>query len=248
MKFIHFNRTALHYCVIEDNDALLDLLLEKKELNLNKTTNDGHTALSFALFKKPFSKLSAEKILAKNANSNPIYENTNDTLLHCLAREKQEEASLFLVENCNDKNLFITNNEGLSCLHEACKNGLEQLTRILLEKDLSTTLFTKITGEAPIHLAVINLYHNVVVALLSAKDAQLQLNLKDQHNGETPLSLAIKVSLKKARDIILTLIKAGADINQRNEKGLTLLHQAILKEDSATAIFLLENGADINAR
>jgi ankyrin repeat protein len=39
----------------------------------------------------------------------------------------------------------------------------------------------------------------------------------------------------------------GADVNVRNGKGLTLLHQAILKEDSDTAVFLLEQGADMNA-
>jgi ankyrin repeat protein len=39
----------------------------------------------------------------------------------------------------------------------------------------------------------------------------------------------------------------GADVNVRNGKGLTLLHQAILKEDSVTAIFLLDQGADMNA-
>lgn len=39
----------------------------------------------------------------------------------------------------------------------------------------------------------------------------------------------------------------GADVNVRSGKGLTLLHQAILKEDSETAIFLLDQGADMNA-
>jgi ankyrin repeat protein len=39
----------------------------------------------------------------------------------------------------------------------------------------------------------------------------------------------------------------GADINVRNGKGLTLLHQAVMKEDSETAIFLLDHGADMNA-
>jgi hypothetical protein len=39
----------------------------------------------------------------------------------------------------------------------------------------------------------------------------------------------------------------GADVNVRSGKGLTLLHQAILKEDSVTAIFLLDQGADMIA-
>lgn len=221
-------------------------MLETKDLNLDKITNEGHTALCFALLSKPYCKTIAVKILEKGANSNPLYQTTGDTLLHILAREKQEEAALFLVNYCQD-DLNTINNEGVSILHEACKSGLEKLTRVLLEKGMSATTFTKTSGEAPIHLAVGNLYLGVVSALLESKDSQLQLNLKDKQ-GETPLSLAIKVSLKKARDIIMALIKAGADINQTNEKGLTLLHQAVLKEDSATAIFLLENGADINAR
>lgn len=236
----------MHSCVSEENDPLLDLLLDSKNLDLNKVTNDGHTALCFALLSKPFCKSIAEKLLKKGVNPNPFYEKSGDTLLHILARENQEEAALFLVENSEDSFLQM-NSEGFSVLHEACKAGLERLTRILLEKGLTFTSFTKSTGEAPIHLAVSNLYLGVVSALLETKDSHLQLNLKDK-TGETPLSLAIKVSLKKARDIITALIKAGADINQRNEKGLTLLHQAILKEDSATAIFLLENGADMNAK
>ena len=213
---------------------------------MDERTNDGHTALCFALLSKPFCKSIAEKLLKKGANPNPFYETSGDTLLHILAREKLEDAALFLVENSED-NFLQTNSDGFSVLHEACKAGLEKLTRVLLEKGLPTTILTKSSGEAPIHLAVSNLYVGVVSALLEAKDTHLQVNLKDK-TGETPLSLAIKVSLKKARDIIIELIKAGSDINQRNEKGLTLLHQAILKEDSATAIFLLENGADMNAK
>ena len=42
-------------------------------------------------------------------------------------------------------------------------------------------------------------------------------------------------------------LTAGADVNVRNGKGLTLLHQAILNEDSRMANFLLNCGADMNA-
>lgn len=43
------------------------------------------------------------------------------------------------------------------------------------------------------------------------------------------------------------MIEGGADPNIRNGKGFTLLHQAIVEEDSRTAIYLLDHGADMNA-
>lgn len=71
----------------------------------------------------------------------------------------------------------------------------------------------------------------------------MDCNLKDS-NGNTPLSLALVVGFK---EVIPKLLQGGADLNVRNSEGLTLLHQAIVNKDSATSIFLLHNGADINS-
>ncbi|XP_043269006.1 rabankyrin-5 isoform X2 [Venturia canescens] len=242
--------TALHSSIAEKNEALFDLLLEAKNLNLNLATVEGHSPLCFSLRTEPFQENFAKKLLSKGAAGNPIYPKTGDTLLHILARDGRQEAAIFLVENSTEKS-WKGNLEGFTVLHEACKSGLAELVRLLLKNDVSPnnacTAMTLTSGEAPIHLAVTNLYLDVVEALLGASDSNTQLDIKEK-NGETPLSLAIKAPLKKGREIVAALINAGANVNQRNEKGLTLLHQAILKEDSATAIFLLENGADINAK
>ena len=40
----------------------------------------------------------------------------------------------------------------------------------------------------------------------------------------------------------------GADVNIRNGQGLTLLHQAIAKKDAETALFLLNQGANMDAK
>ena len=40
----------------------------------------------------------------------------------------------------------------------------------------------------------------------------------------------------------------GADVNIRNGQGLTLLHQAIVKKDAGTALFLLSQGANMDAK
>lgn len=50
-----------------------------------------------------------------------------------------------------------------------------------------------------------------------------------------------------AKELVPILIQGGSDVNVRNGQDLTLLHQAILKEDAETAVFLLKQGGDYNA-
>ncbi|KAH0955502.1 hypothetical protein HN011_010412 [Eciton burchellii] len=238
--------TALHSCIAEENKMLFDLLLEAKDINLDQTTNEDNTPLYFAMKTKFFNEYFASKLLTKGATPNPSYNTSGDTLLHILTRERREEAALFLTKYCQS-NITKTNNDNSSVLHEACKVGLRDLTRVLLKNGLSTNIVTFSTGDAPIHFAISKQYTDIVIELLNNSTSNSQLTIKNNMN-DTPLSLAIKAPFKKGKDIVLALIKAGVDVNECNEEGLTLLHQAILKEDSATAIFLLENGADMNAK
>ena len=70
------------------------------------------------------------------------------------------------------------------------------------------------------------------------------LMLKDSRD-QTILSLAL---WNKMYTIVTQLIASGASINSYNSKGLTLLHEAILASDERSALFLLEQQADVNAR
>ncbi|CAD6231483.1 GSCOCG00001432001-RA-CDS [Cotesia congregata] len=242
--------TPLHWSIHSNHEPLFSLLLDSKTIDLDLTTSEGHSPLSFALRSEPCLKTFAEKLLSRGAKPNLTYNPSKNTLLHLLAQEGKEEAALFLLKHSKDENLTKkTNIDGLTVLHEACKAGLADLAKLLLEKDESfSTIAITNANQVPLHLAVINLHYPVVQTLLQfSKNPKDQLECKDQE-GETPLSLAIKAPLKRGREIVEALISAGANINEKNDKGLTLLHQAILKEDSATAIFLLENGADMNAK
>ena len=100
------------------------------------------------------------------------------------------------------------------------------------------------------HLAVAHGRLEALRALLdaaaSAEERKELLSSKNS-DSESPLSLALS-AVPKNKEILRALIDAGADLEQRNEAGHTALHQAILKEDSASSVFLLENGADMNAR
>lgn len=64
------------------------------------------------------------------------------------------------------------------------------------------------------------------------------------YNGETPLSLATE--LEYPDDVIKELVKAGANINRKDEDGNTLLHEAVINQDRQRVELLLRSGANPN--
>lgn len=68
--------------------------------------------------------------------------------------------------------------------------------------------------------------------------------IKGRWRGETALTRAV---IERHEDIVLLLIKAGADINCRNDGGLTPLMVAATRKDRALCQLLIDNRADKNA-
>lgn len=114
-------------------------------------------------------------------------------------------------------------------------------------------------GVAPLHVAAERGLLEIAEALLNAGaeiDAQCENN--PQLGGRTPLTLAVAA---RAADMILLLVKRGANINARDGSGLTALGSALMPMhtlflDSERALhwdcsielveLLLKNGADPN--
>ena len=69
-------------------------------------------------------------------------------------------------------------------------------------------------------------------------------NLCDSEE-QTALELALCTG---QMSVASRLLDAGANIEVQTTSGLTLLHKTIRRGDNAAALFLLENGADINNR
>ena len=67
-------------------------------------------------------------------------------------------------------------------------------------------------------------------------------NLSDSED-QTPLELALFTGQMSVAN---RLLEAGASIEVQATNGLTLLHKAVRRGDNASALFLLEHGADIN--
>lgn len=62
---------------------------------------------------------------------------------------------------------------------------------------------------------------------------------------QTPLAVALWAGF---HDIARKLMLGGASVNDANAEGLTLLHQAVLRKDTPSCIFLMDNRADISKR
>lgn len=69
-------------------------------------------------------------------------------------------------------------------------------------------------------------------------------NIKDS-DGQTVLGLALWNNIYEEAS---KLLGAGANINERNTEGLTLIHQAIEKQDMSGALFLIEHQADLTIK
>lgn len=240
----------MHLAITSGHTDMIDRLLELRDLDVNVKTGDDRSALIFALTPPytdgpPF-KL-ATSLLTKGALANQQSADTGDSLLQTLARAQLEEACIFLAASCN---LNHINRTGLTALHIACDMGLTRLARALLERNASPNLQSGITDlKSALHFAVIADRSEIISAFVDHKLALPEgaeapdFNLKNA-DGDGPLSLALALGRV---GVVPLLIRGGADVNARNGQDLTLLHQAILKEDADTACFLLKQGADMNA-
>lgn len=95
---------------------------------------------------------------------------------------------------------------------------------------------------------------------LEAKDVTELSSLLRRHsrlaqergtNGNTLLnlatSLAVKADLNLATAFVDTLLTAGADVNDANDRGWTPLHQAAYSNQSAIATELIKRGAELES-
>uniref|UniRef100_A0A182Y4P8 FYVE-type domain-containing protein n=1 Tax=Anopheles stephensi TaxID=30069 RepID=A0A182Y4P8_ANOST len=244
--------TPLHVAIMSQHVEMIDELLTETDggsyVDTNVRTKDEKCALQLALMPPhtdgPPYEL-ARRLLERGARSNVIHPETGDSLLHILAKQQLEDAAVFLTDHCN---LSHINRSGLTVLHVAASQGLANLARALLEKGAPPNVQSGVTElKTALHYAVEENYTDVVEAFIDYKDTNppgtVDFNLKNAF-GDSPLSLALSLGYN---ELVPLLIKGGADVNARNGQDMTLLHQAILKEDSKTAVFLLGQGADMNA-
>lgn len=230
-----------------NNRPVFELLLYHQKIDVNLKTSEENTPLYYALLKYESGDDSADNyaltLIEKGAETNPFYPKaTNNSLLQMLILSSAEKAAVFLLDFLKDT-LDHANLNGETALHLACQKNLPAVVEKLLKSDANPNLSTNDeTRQTPLHYCVFSKAVECVRVLIGSG---ANFNARDA-NGDTPISLALSEGC--SGELVPVLIEGKADVNVRNGKDFTLLHQAILKEDSRTAIFLLDNGADINAQ
>uniref|UniRef100_A0A3B3DDJ3 Ankyrin repeat and FYVE domain containing 1 n=1 Tax=Oryzias melastigma TaxID=30732 RepID=A0A3B3DDJ3_ORYME len=198
----------------------------------------------------------AAELIKRGSNPDAPDASTN-CLIQRAAQAGNEAAALFLATHGAKVN--HVNKLGESPLHTACRNGLANLTAELLQQGANPNMQTQkalpddahgVALQTPLHMAIAHKHPDVVSVILEQKNAlhatnNLQIipdfSLKDAMD-QTVLGLA----LWTMHTIAAQLLGSGASINDTMSNGQTLLHMAIQRQDSKSALFLLEHQADIN--
>nr|XP_020019082.1 rabankyrin-5 isoform X3 [Castor canadensis] len=210
----------------------------------------------------------AARLIHRGSNTDAPDPMTGNCLLQRAAGAGNEAAALFLATS--GANVNHRNKWGETPLHTACRHGLANLTAELLQHGANPNLqteealplpkdasvLTSSTGsihlQTPLHLAIACNHPDVVSIILEQKANALHatnnlqiipdFSLKDSRD-QTVLGLALWTGM---HTIAAQLLGSGASINDTMSDGQTLLHMAIQRQDSKSALFLLEHQADIN--
>ncbi|XP_072043178.1 rabankyrin-5-like [Amphiura filiformis] len=216
----------------------------------------------------------AAKLITRGCSADGVSPHTGDSLMHRACQGGNEDAALFLATHGASSS--ISNHKGETPLHAAAKHGLSRLVTLLLQKGANPNVQSKedlaskmaaigldsdnqpdllqASKQTPLHMAISNQHADVVSVFLEHRTNALQsqdgiqiipdFNLRDS-NDQTALGLALWTGL---HSFAAQVLHAGANINYTTSEGMTLLHTAILKQDTQSALFLLEHQADINIK
>ncbi|XP_041370021.1 E3 ubiquitin-protein ligase MIB2-like [Gigantopelta aegis] len=237
--------------------------------DLDISNDNGQTAMHYAV--RAGNPAVVRDLIVRGCDVN-VTDNTGDTPLHdAIGQNETSCAEIILTSPILD--LTIANERGFNPLHWAAYHGKTggALFEKILQRNKNLLEVCMEQGPTPLHIAAIN-DHAEEVKILIKKGANV--NVKDTENEATPLHLACSHAFIGAAKI---LVAAGADVNMGDVNKRTPLHVVMGSSEEVTddsvggvmgdllkklvkttvgskqsriklATFLLEHGADVNAR
>jgi ankyrin repeat protein len=202
-----------------------------------------------------------ESLLANNAEVNARNSN-GDTPLHDAVLKSHKQVAELLLNNGAEVN--AKNQDGIMPLYMAARSGNKYVTKLLLTHGADVNAKDN-NGRAPLHIAAHKGHKHVAELLLAHK---AEVNVRDK-SGFTPLHYAawwsflevaevllskknieaqIKAGHKACSDVAELLLGKGAEVNAKNQDGITPLYMAARSGNKYVTKLLLAHGADVNAR
>uniref|UniRef100_A0A8D0DXF2 Uncharacterized protein n=1 Tax=Salvator merianae TaxID=96440 RepID=A0A8D0DXF2_SALMN len=173
-----------------------------------------------------------EKILKDN-HVNAV-NSTNETLLHIAAAHGHTAIAEYLIKK--GANLEAKDKKGRTPLHRAAERGHDNTVKMLLRAGANMYSLDQ-EAKSPLHLASQS-YHTQVLKSILKEEARQHRN---QHNF---LHMA---ALRDSSDLVEMLLKNGALMDAKDEKGQTALSYAVSKGFEKTVKVLLEAGAPVDS-
>ncbi|XP_060820394.1 transient receptor potential cation channel protein painless [Bombus pascuorum] len=132
-----------------------------------------------------------------------------------------------------DVNYAYPNRSNETCLDIACKNGLPEFVKFLLEKGAKVNRVNEAHNRGPIHFATENGYADVLSILLDERTINPNLEAEQQ----TALHIAVQNNDLNCASLLL---EKGASPNIPTSKGITALHLAAMKGQRDMVNLILE--------
>lgn len=220
-----YNQTPL-WMASTAGGEILEMFLERRDLEINARSRWGETALYQAIQRK---RLSAAKILlAAGANTN-VANTEGRTPLSWAAAEGSEETIELLLQQPGIE-LDTADKSGQTPLLHAADAGHAKCVRMLLEKGANVKYADK-EGRTALCLAAIK-GHKVVAKFLLKHGAEI--NAQDKR-GNTPLALAAEGNHDA---VVRFLLEGGADAELPDEDEETPFEKARDRHmDQIVAVF-----------
>lgn len=266
-----YMRTPLFYAARNGHEAVVKMLLDTKQVFINRSDIFGETSLFGAVVNghgnvaKILLDIEVVHVDGKDAHGRSM-------LSWAAFRGLTTVVSMLLATgrvDVNSKDLQY----GQTPLSWACERGHEAVVKLLLHTEGIDANSRSSTGHTPLLYAAENGHGSVVAMLLNS--GKVDLESKDTRFGETPLSWAaencheavVKMLVERGADIatvsasgwtpltvasacgqlavIKLLVGFGIDITASNNIGMTPLIAASATGHLEVVKFLLERGADI---
>ena len=243
------------YIAASLNLPVLTRSLIAQGAEVNVKGNDGNTPLHIAVRADASAMV---KVLLENGAKVNTKDNAGRTPLHVAARA---DASAIIVKVLlrNGAEVNAKGNDGNTPLHIAARADASAMVKVLLDNGAEVNAKGN-DGNTPLHIAA-RADASAMVKVLLENGADV--NAKD-NKGRTLLHVAARAD---ASAMAKMLLENGADVNAKDNEGYTPLHWAAYvgydyegegwgwpywavtaKDAAATAVVLLENGAEVNAK
>lgn len=183
-------------------------------------------------------KFALKLLLAQGADPNIPSFSENQTVLHGLAKDGDEDRIRYFLAAGADPGK--TNSFGWTPLHTAAANGCVGSAQLLIEAGADINARDN-DGRTPLSRSVLK-YSEDMPELLLKHGADP--NIPD-FQGDTPLIYMTKHDTLK---MIELFIKAGTDLNFKNRRGMAAVHHAAEAGNAGKLQCLYDAGADLHIK